>query len=248
MTFKIGGYRRDPEENDDRRAMAFLNLRSDNPGKSDLRPFSEFRENQRATNSCVAQSVTKALEVRRAFRGHSSHQLSALWLYFATRQRMNPPETHLDEGTFIWLACDTIRKIGAASETVWPWNVDMLHTSPPMKTARDAYMNRITRHRKIKTGGDLRLRAIKTALADGCPVVWGCDVGANWTMYKGTTALEPCPADRALGGHATVLLGWDGKNFIGENSWGRAWGDGGFFYATEKLIAHHRSFDFWVID
>ncbi len=36
------------------------------PGPSDLRPYSVGRHDQQNTSSCVAQAVTKALEIRRA--------------------------------------------------------------------------------------------------------------------------------------------------------------------------------------
>lgn len=47
---------------------------------------------------------------------------------------------------------------------------------------------------------------------------------AEWLDYAGGYALGPCPEGETLGGHATVLLGVQGGNFIGENSWGRGWG------------------------
>ena len=56
--------------------------------------------------------------------------------------------------------------------------------------------------------------------------------------------------DGEIGGHATVLVGWDpqGGYFWGENSWGEEWGpDDGFFKIRPEVIASPISRDFLVM-
>jgi hypothetical protein len=53
-----------------------------------------------------------------------------------------------------------------------------------------------------------------------------------------------------IGGHATVLEGWDpaGGFFWGENSWGNSWGpDDGFYKMRPEVIANKISSDFIVM-
>lgn len=38
------------------------------------------------------------------------------------------------------------------------------------------------------------------------------------------------PNGNQLGGHAVLLTGWEGNNFIMQNSWGTVWGNGGKAY------------------
>ena len=56
--------------------------------------------------------------------------------------------------------------------------------------------------------------------------------------------------ERFLGGHAVLLVGYD-KNrecYIVRNSWGKNWGDSGYFYMPFKVIeTPSMSSDFWII-
>jgi len=211
---------------------------------SDLRPFSTYREDQKRTNSCVAQSLTKALEVRHVIEQDEDIQLSAMYLYYVTRQRMNPPETNKDFGTYIWLAADTIRTLGVCREDLWPYRAKSVFEHPNWGVMRNAYEHRIKGHYKITSIGSTRVRAVQLALTNQYPVVFGAHIGANWTRYKGGV-IEPVGKAKTIGGHAMVLLGWDGENFIGENSWGEGWGERGWFRCSPQVIKE--AFDLWVI-
>jgi C1A family cysteine protease len=56
--------------------------------------------------------------------------------------------------------------------------------------------------------------------------------------------------ERFLGGHAVMLVGYNkNKNvFIARNSWGKVWGDKGYFYMPFDVVRNTRmSSDFWII-
>ena len=89
---KIGGYR--PEDvkpqhwTNDKikgRMTAKLGLDSFDLGSVDLRQYTSPRHNQYNLGSCVAQSVVKALEIKRIKEhGHAKHvDLSVLALYYS---------------------------------------------------------------------------------------------------------------------------------------------------------------------
>src|SRR5574343_112600 len=69
----------------------------------DLRPYSSPVQDQGSTGSCVANSLVKALEIKRIIKkGHVAHvDLSRLGLYYNARERMNPSEVKKDSGTYI---------------------------------------------------------------------------------------------------------------------------------------------------
>ncbi|PIQ23768.1 hypothetical protein COW36_20530 [bacterium (Candidatus Blackallbacteria) CG17_big_fil_post_rev_8_21_14_2_50_48_46] len=77
--------------------------------------------------------------------------------------------------------------------------------------------------------------AMRTALADGKPVVFGIAVFRSIGM-TGPDGLipNPGPNDEFLGGHAVVAVGYDNtrKVFIIRNSWGQEWGDKGYGYLS----------------
>ena len=66
----------------------------------------------------------------------------------------------------------------------------------------------------------------------------GLNVDATWDGAKATHGLlDVFQPGTIRGGHAVALVGYraDGR-FIVRNSWGTAWGDNGFGYASEAYI------------
>jgi len=216
-------------------------------GDVDLRPFSSPRHNQKHTNSCVANAVVKALEIKRIMdKGHDDHvDLSILAVYYLSREIMWPPQTHVDKGTFISHACDVLRRFGVCPETDWPWDTDKIYEAPTWNAMRKAYVRRIEAFYKIYSKGAKRVEEVVRCLQAGNPVVFGTTVGLNWSLYKKGQVLQ-APAN-VRGRHATVLVGWKDGKFIGENSWSSRWGDNGFYLMDPNVIAYPQSQDFWVI-
>jgi hypothetical protein len=109
---------------------------------------------------------------------------------------------------------------------------------------RKAYLHKITAFYKIRSTGQDRVAAVIQCLRAGNPVVFGTATGDNWHGYaKGQVLGLPA---KETGRHATVLLGYTGGRFIGENSWGTGWGDNGFYLMDPAVVASPESSDFWV--
>lgn len=217
-------------------------------GDVDLRPFTSPRHNQGRTGSCVAQSVVKALEIKRIMKhGHDAHvDLSVIALYYLARQLMFPVRTEHDNGTHISLACDALRRFGVCPEDAWPWDMDLLFKPPSLMALRKAYMGRIESFYKIRSAFKLRADLVANCLRAGNPVVFGTNVGSQWDGYR-KGVIGPTSNDDRRGRHATCIVGVEGDNFIVENSWGTRWGDDGFYLGSADLINHPTSADFWVI-
>lgn len=219
----------------------------------DLRPFTSPRHDQRHSSSCVAQAVVKALEIQRIMKhGHDEHvDLSRLAVYYLARNLMFPPTTNEDDGTYIRLACDVLRRYGVCTERDWPFDLEKVCVPPSWSAMRKAYVHKINSFYKIRSEGQDRVEKVILALAAGCPVVFGAAVGHNWYTYHsflpgvGDTLTPP---RHVTGWHATVLVGWKDGKFIGENSWGKSWGHDGFYYMSPKYIASDdHVHDFWVM-
>ena len=204
------------------------------------------RHNQRSTSSCVANATVKALEIMRIkLHGHDAHvDLSRMAVYYLARELMFPPETGVDDGTYISHAFDVLRRFGVPPEADWPWNPAKINVSPSWMAMRKAYAHKITAFYKIRSSGQSRVDEVANCLQAGYPVVFGTATGSNWNRYKKGDVLER--PDKKKGRHATCLVGIVDGKFIGENSWGSGWGDDGFYLMDPAVIAHDDSKDFWV--
>jgi len=265
--YKLGGHLPDPKDADSLKAYWDFDAQlkphlaaAAAPGDIDLRPYSSPRHNQGQTGSCVAQSVTKALEnlerqklcrqrgISPSQLGPNDHKnLSVLALYYLCREKMRPSQVNEDKGTFIWLACDCLRLFGVCTAEEWPFDPDKVSESPPVMAMREAYDHKISAYYRIKTTGTDLVASIRDALRANYPVVYATDVGDNWMHYRAGDVLG-LPGSTE-GGHATHLVGWDQAKgvFIGENSWGTGWGDDGYYLIAPEVIANPISQDFWVI-
>jgi C1A family cysteine protease len=62
--------------------------------------------------------------------------------------------------------------------------------------------------------------------------------------------INPCGLFKFEVTHAVLLVGYNKNNntFIARNSWGKYWGDRGYFYMPFQVIQNtSMSSDFWVI-
>jgi hypothetical protein len=187
----------------------------------DLKPYTSARHDQRSTSSCVGQGVIKALEIKRIVQhGHANHvDLSVLDVYYGARERMTPSMVEWDSGTYISLACDVLRDLGVCREIMHPFNVRDVYKKPSVMASREARLNRIKSHFKIKNYGQNRLDDIIFNLKASNPVVFGTTVGTDWMRYRGGS--NPLRVEtQPKGGHAMVILGFVDGLFIIENSWG----------------------------
>lgn len=76
--------------------------------------------------------------------------------------------------------------------------------------------------------------SVKTAILVNGPVVIGTYAYDNYVFWR--------PKGENIGGHATVLIGWDKKGFILQNSWGRTWGEKG------RMLMTYDEFEDYVIE
>lgn len=253
---KIGGWIPDPASKKyfkfDKSSLKLnansIQYKSTNGDEIDLRPYTSTRHNQLNTSSCVGNAVIKALEIKRILQyGHENHvDLSILDLYYHARERMTPPTVNVDGGTHISLACDVLRDIGVCRDIKHPFVVKNINKKPSIMATREARLNRITSHFKIKSYGNERIDDMLFNLKAGNPIVFGTTVGSDWMEYKG--GKNPITGEtRPIGGHAMACIGFVNGLFIIENSWSTRWGEDGFGYVTPEVFKNASTRDLWVI-
>lgn len=219
------------------------------PGDVDLRPFCTESHQLRAS-SCVGNATADSVEILAAIEGKPQVELSRLFVYTLARNLMDldrdgKGDIDQDHGTFIRLAFDVLSRFGICTEALWPYDLKKLHVLPSLKAMREATGHRIHSYYRVKELGDARCDAVLEALRRNHPVVFGTQVDQAFVDGPGSKPVG-IPAGATLGGHAMIVVGYSNGLFIVKNSWGRGWGEEGFWYMKPEYLAWSRTTDLWV--
>ena len=201
------------------------------PGKVDLRPILTPIEDQGEIRSCVASAVASAYEawVRKAHK--QEEPVSRLFIYYNARWRDGMQDE--DEGSAIQLAMESLCKFGACSEAMWPSDPHLALKKPGASAYEAGAPYRIADIARVP----LKLEAWRQALAEGKPIVFGCELFETFDDCSRRGGVVPMPEPGAIAhaghsGHAMCAVGYSDseKIFIVRNSWSGEWGDGGYCY------------------
>lgn len=210
-------------------------------GDVDLREFCTDT-NQQQLSACVGNSTADSYEILNAIDGLPRVELSRLFVY--AMARILNGDLDKDEGTFIRSAFEAGNKFGICEETLWPYQTSKVFTSPSLMAQRRARGHKLHSYYRIKSNGAARVEDAIKALRAHKPIVFG--TGIDDSFGKAKTDPVSIPKGKIIGGHAMVVVGYTGGNFIVKNSWGRSWGDHGYWYMTPEYFAWNETSDIWV--
>ncbi|MBS0643802.1 MAG: C1 family peptidase [Proteobacteria bacterium] len=212
------------------------------PASVDLRaPWWDIGD-QEATGSCVGWSSTDGVmrwHMVKAGKLPQSGHLSVRATWMASKETdefVNRPETFIEgAGTSLKAAMDYLRKYGAAPEALLPF-----HIETTMYAGDEDAFFATAAQRRISAYFNLRkdVRKWRSWLASHGPILAALQVDETWDSATATHGkLDTFKPGTVRGGHAICVCGYtsDGR-FIIRNSWGKAWGDKGFAYASEAYI------------
>jgi C1A family cysteine protease len=230
------------------------------PTKVDLRRKCPRIYNQGQIGSCTANAIAAAIEFDRKKQKLSDFIPSRLFIYYNERRMEH--SVPLDNGAQIRDGIKSVAKQGACPETEWTyddtpadsttnlWPPDAKPAQkPPRSCYADAKKFRTVSYQRV----DRMLAQFKGCLADGFPFVFGFTVYESFESREvaSTGVLQmPEHAEGVVGGHAVLAVGYDDKmqRFIVRNSWGRSWGQKGYFTMPYSyLLTDNLSDDFWTI-
>jgi len=201
------------------------------PNKVDLRSLLTPIEDQGDTNSCVAHAVAGAYEYWIKKASQQDKHVSRLFVYYNARWRDGSQGE--DDGSVIQLAMEGLSAFGACSEDLWPFDLQFILEQPDPDAYKDGATYRVDDMAQVP----LELDAWKQALAEGKPIVFGCELFDSFDdcTNRGGVVPMPDPNDVARAkhsGHSMCAVGYsDSENvFIVRNSWGADWGDNGYCY------------------
>jgi len=197
--------------------------------------------------SCTANAIAAAIEFDQRKENILRFTPSRLFIYY--NERALEGTTDSDSGATLRDGMRTIYKIGACSETLWPYKEDDVLEQPPAPCYRAASAHRSVYYAHVPQTLDY----MRTCLAAGFPFVFGVSVYESFESDQvAQTGVVPMPgADESLlGGHALMAVGYDDSSaqFIVRNSWGIDWGIEGYctmpyaYLASQDLTS-----DLWTL-
>lgn len=214
------------------------------PTSVDLRQYCSPVENQGALGSCTAQALIGNLEMLQMKSNAPLIDVSRLFVYF--NERVVEGTVKEDSGATIRTGIKVLARHGACEEKEWPYDIKQFAKKPPLNCYRHAKKHLITSYHSIKT-----VREILTCLAEGYPVVFGFTVYSGFSSEEvSKTGIAQLPKENEVpeGGHAVMAVGYNTKDgrILVRNSWGKSWGQGGYFTMPFRYIETLAA-DFWTI-
>jgi C1A family cysteine protease len=221
------------------------------PTSIDLRQYAQPVEDQGQLGSCTGNAIAEAIEIVDK-KNSKNLEISRLFIYY--QERLLEGTVNQDNGAYIRDGIKACYTYGAPVESLWPYDTTKFKVKPSNAAYTDAANRKVTGYQRCAD-----FAAVKNALATGNPVVVG--FLAYSSFYNITSnGIMPYPnvnTEQLLGGHAVCIVGYNDNfggitgngRFICKNSWGRTWGNNGYFYMPYQVIQNTAmSQDFWVIN
>ena len=203
------------------------------PASVDLRDDSWWTIfDQAATGSCVGQATAGSMlrwHFTKAGRLDKATPLSPRYVWMAAKETdalTTQATTFIDaDGTTLKAALDVARKFGVVTEDMLPFMGTGLYAGDVKTFYAIAATRKIASYYRLQPGDWRRW------LAEVGPILCRLDVDATWDNV-GTDGKLDVYKGNGRGGHAVCMVGYDADRIIVRNSWGTAWGDKGYGYAT----------------
>jgi len=222
--------------------VGLLNLRASIPASKDLRNDGWWKiGDQGPTGSCVGWAAADSVirwHLVRTRRIARKEKLSVRFTWMASKEMdefSSRPTTFIDgAGTSLKAALDVARKFGAALEADLPFRLTELLPRDENTFYAAAARRKIQSYFNLRSLSTVPMTRIwKLWIATKGPVLTRLGVDETWDRAGSNGGiLDVYRPDTVRGGHAVALVGYTPDRFIVRNSWGTAWGDGGYAYAS----------------
>jgi C1A family cysteine protease len=223
------------------------------PHKVDLRPQCPPVYDQGQLGSCTGNAVAGVLQFDRMKQRVSSSDFTPSRLFIYYNERVIEGTVDTDSGAQIRDGIKTVAKQGACFEDspteCWPYDITKFAEKPPKPCYTAAHKARAVSYSRVAR----TLTQMKGCLASGYPFIFGFSVYDSFESEEVARTGKvpmPKPSEQLLGGHAVVAVGYDDAHsrFIVRNSWGKGWGQEGYFTMPYAYLADaDLSDDFWTI-
>jgi hypothetical protein len=195
---------------------------------------SKYILNQGDLGDCVSNAFALCITIIT----NGKLQISRLLHYAFTRIIENTPLSE-DSGLYVRDGCKSISKYGVCSEDKWPHNTKKYNILPELNVINSSKY--LQNYSYVFLNQDIQ--TLKTYLSTKkSPIIFGFMV-YNSFMNIGSNGIVPVPntsTETLQGGHCALIVGYNDSTqmFICANSWGKSWGNKGFFYMPYKYISN----------
>jgi len=218
------------------------------PAVVDLRRHCPPVYDQLHLNSCSANAIAAALRYDELREGHPDvSSPSRLFIYY--NERVLAGVTDTNSAVSLRYGYRTVAALGTCPEAMWPYLERRFRRMPTPACFRAALRRRAIAYYRIRRA----IVQLRACLAEGFPFVMALAVHHSMMGRAVTrTGMVPVPTrhDPLRGGHAVLAVGYDHARrlILFRNSWGRAWGDGGYGYLPYAFVASaNLTWDFWTM-
>lgn len=218
------------------------------PASVDLRSGCPAVYDQGELGACTANAVAAAVEFdQRKQNLAQPFTPSRLFIYY--NERALEGTIASDSGAMLRDGIKTVASQGACPEPMWPYVENKFADRPPAPCYKVGKTHPAVDYSRVaQDAGEL-----KACLAAGYPFVFGFTVYESFegdeVAHTGVVAM-PDGSETAMGGHAVMAAGYDdaSQRFLVRNSWGSAWGMGGYFTIPYSYLGDSDlASDFWTI-
>jgi C1A family cysteine protease len=231
MRHKYGYKRGLPDHRDHR--YAFSGAPTNLPAAFSLAQWDSIVFDQGQLGSCTANAISGALKTWMVKNNYK-------WPYVPSRLQIYYDERALegtvdqDAGAIIRDGFKVINSTGVCPEDEtsnwnWPYDISKFTDAPPSNSMQDAGLHKCLTYASVNQDQN----SIKGALFAGFPLVIGIavfeSIESQSTAETGIIPM-PGPFDSPIGGHALRVSSYDENYVSGPNSWGKSWGDKGYFH------------------
>ena len=229
------------------------------PSSIDLRAFCPPIYDQGQIGSCTANAAAALLEynLRRAYGKDAP--TSRMFIYKCTRDLMMAKG---DSGAYIRTTMGSLALFGAPPEKYWSYSEGIDRAPPAFCYSFASNYQAISYFRLDeksvgipKTEKGDALAAVKEALAQGLPAMFGFQVFESINDAQDGRIPYPKRGEKIIGGHAVLCVGYDDALTIGDkvgaflirNSWGEEWGEKGYGWLPYDYLLAGLAQDWWAL-
>lgn len=212
------------------------------PASYSLKPYAPTPKSQGSQPSCVGwASGYGARTISYAIRNNWANDISKINQNtfspaFVYNQIKFKGDDFCKRGSYVSDALRLIKEYGILKLNDFGYTDKSCTTKPNSYGLQVAKNNTIEGYERLSNYGDQSssfIKKIKKAIANKNPVVIGMTIHKSFYRAKGYWSPQGS-TDPSLGGHAMVVVGYDDNKYGGAfeilNSWGSAWGNGGYIW------------------
>lgn len=232
------------------------------PTTTDLSAFFPAVVDQNPLNSCTAATTAGLISYFQRKAYGRSLDASVLFLYKGARNLLG---VRGDSGALLRMTMQALRLFGAVPEPIWPSQPLRLDAEPQAFHYAYAANYKAKVYYRLDEPGmdaDSLLARVRTNLAAQLPSMFGFFLFPSLALAGPDGGIpRPSRAERPTGSHALVAVGYDdakairngidGRTTLGalrvRNSWGPAWGEGGYGWLPYEFVTSGLTSDWWSL-